>query len=289
VYRSAGARPNPSSAFTSLRLRRFDLHVPTSFPAYPAPSPLQDHASQPPAYAPAITLASQPFQLLSTRHFPRTAVRPRRCLATGGATQQLPVAAVTGPVLVVLAAEPSWLLSAQTASVRRSVQPGIQRSGVVAVVGNVRTPAMASVGPRPPCGVHHPVPSSGSGCPAVQRPAVWCPVRPVSSPADVRPSGVQPLVSTRPASSRLVSAPVRPDASVWSQLRRWRWDQAEAAGNRHHTNGSSPGGLPRRRAARRRPRRPGGGRRCRVRASVSGVGGGPGRVGCGRRRPRLTG
>jgi hypothetical protein len=222
VYRSAGARPNPSSAFTSLRLRRFDLHVPTSFPAYPAPSPLQDHASQPPAYAPAITLASQPFQLLSTRHFPRTAVRPRRCLATGGATQQLPVAAVTGPVLVVLAAEPSWLLSAQTASVRRSVQPGIQRSGVVAVVGNVRTPAMASVGPRPPCGVHHPVPSSGSGCPAVQRPAVWCPVRPVSSPADVRPSGVQPLVSTRPASSRLVSAPVRPDASVWSQLRRWR-------------------------------------------------------------------
>jgi hypothetical protein len=86
----------------------------------------------------------------------------------------------------------------------------------------------------------HPVPSSGSGCPAV-----WCAARLVSSPSavqpvrcpvtwvrrpgpTVRPSGVHPS-SVRPCGVHLssvqplVSAPVRPDASVSSHLRRWRW------------------------------------------------------------------
>jgi hypothetical protein len=100
---------------------------------------------------------------------------------------------------------------------------------------------MASVaGPRPPCGVHSAVPSSGSGVQPSGVRAVWCPVRPVSSASGVH----------RPASSRLLSASVRPDASISFTSGGGGGDQLEAAGNRHHKNGSSPGGLPRLGAAR---------------------------------------
>jgi hypothetical protein len=101
---------------------------------------------------------------------------------------------------------------------------------------------MASVaGPRPHALSTRPVCRPGSGGPAVRCPAVWCPVRPASSPSGVRPSGVQcvqcparplsgHLVSTRPASSRLLSASVRPDASVSSHLKRWRWGPGPGGG-----------------------------------------------------------
>jgi hypothetical protein len=109
------------------------------------------------------------------------------------------------------------------------------------VVGNARMPAIASVaGSRPACMSTHPVPSSGPG-----RPAVWCAARPVSSrpvsdhlgsSSGVRRSGR--LVSTQPASGRVVSPnqrpalwcppPVRPDAPVSSHLR-WRWGPDGAA------------------------------------------------------------
>jgi hypothetical protein len=150
---------------------------------------------------------------------------------------QLTGAAVAGSVLVVLAAELSWLVGRPDGGCPVERPAGIQRSGVVAVVGKARTPAMASVaGPRPACGVHHPVPSSGvrrtsrpvSGrlmssvssvqpvrCPAVRCPAFWCP--PVRRPP-VR------LVS------RLLSAPVRPDASVSSRLGRWRCGPGRCGG-----------------------------------------------------------
>jgi hypothetical protein len=156
---------------------------------------------------------------------------------------QLTVAAVAGPVLVVLAAELSWLV-AQAAAARRSVQPGIQRSCVVAVVSEARTPVMASVAGRcPPCGVHSAVRLSGSGGPAVQCLAVWCPACP-ARPVSGR------LVSTRPASSRLLSAPsvrTRPSRPTSGS---GVGDQVEAAGNLHHRNVSRSGGLPRRGAAR---------------------------------------
>jgi hypothetical protein len=67
----------------------------------------------------------------------------------------------------------------------------------------------------------HPVPSSGtrlSSPSGVQSPGFI-----VRDPASGR------LVSTGPVSSRLVSAPVRPDASAWSAIRRWRLGTADAA------------------------------------------------------------
>ena len=164
------------------------------------------------------------------------------------------------------------------AAARWSVQPGIQRSGVVAVVGKARTPAMASVAGRcPACGVHHPVPSSGvrrssppvsgrlassaSGvqpvrCPPVRCPPVRCP--PVRWSAGGCPP---PSVRTRP------SHPTSDGGVV---------DQVGAAGNPHHRNGSSPGGLLRRGAARSTAEQ------ARTRATLPGsrvgqvVGGGPG-------------
>jgi hypothetical protein len=99
---------------------------------------------------------------------------------------------------------------------------------------------MASVaGPRPACGVH-PSSSVVPG-PAVQ--PVRCPARPVSSPSGVQPvrcpvtwvrrpgsvvrgpssgvrrSGVHPS-SVQPSGVH----PARPDASVSSHVRRWRWE-----------------------------------------------------------------
>jgi hypothetical protein len=60
----------------------------------------------------------------------------------------------------------------------------------------------------------------------------------------VHPSG--PVVrdpAVQPSSVQPVRCPprVRPDASVSSHLRRWRWDQVGAAGNLQHGNGSRSG------------------------------------------------
>jgi hypothetical protein len=133
---------------------------------------------------------------------------------------QLTVAAVARPVrssvgaLGVLAAERSWLLLAQTAPARRSVQP--------ASSGRPSSPRPAMPGRRPrrrsPVGVHHalsthPVSSSGirqSG-PSGVRP-VRCPARPVSGPSGVsRPvSGHLGSSSGVRRSGRLVSPVQRP-------------------------------------------------------------------------------
>jgi hypothetical protein len=138
---------------------------------------------------------------------------------------QLTVAAVVGSVLVVLAAELSWLVGRPDGGCPVERPAGIQRSGVVAVVGKARTPAMASVaGPRPACGLHPSGPSSGvqrvqpssvrpSGvqrvqrppvrCPAVWCPAVWCPpvwcppVRWSAGCCPPRPSGRVRLIPPR--------------------------------------------------------------------------------------------
>jgi hypothetical protein len=93
---------------------------------------------------------------------------------------QLTVAAVARPVRGsvgapgVLAAERSWLLLAQTASARRSVQPVFERSGVVAVVDAASRHATASAAGVssmrcPPIRFRCP----GSGCPAVRCPVTW--------------------------------------------------------------------------------------------------------------------
>jgi hypothetical protein len=140
-------------------------------------------------------------------------------------------------------------------------------SGVVAVVGNARTPAVASVaGPRPACGVHPP------GF------IVRCPARPVSghlvsssrvrrsgrtgwTPDGWTPDGWTPSVRTRPTrppqAVALGTRPVRRGTLHHGHGSRSRWAAAPS---------SSPG------VGRGRPGR---GRRCRARASVSGVGGGP--------------
>jgi hypothetical protein len=173
------------------------------------------------------------------------------------------------PVLIVLLLSCPGLLLAQTASARRSVQPA-SSVGRRRRVDNVREANVASVGgPRPACGVH---PSSV---------VVWIQRRPSDvQPSGVQPSGVQPssvqrasthLASTRPASNRLLSAPVRPDASVSSHLRRWRWGPGRCSGQ------PSP---------RERVEVAVG---CRARASVSrGVVADPAGVVSGRRRPRVT-
>jgi hypothetical protein len=75
----------------------------------------------------------------------------------------------------------------------------------------------------------------GSGCPAVRCPVTW----------GRRPEGpaLGRLLSTRLVSSRLVSAPVRPDASVSSRLRRWRWEpRSRWPGDPDHRTGGGPGG-----------------------------------------------
>jgi hypothetical protein len=119
---------------------------------------------------------------------------------------QLTVAAVARPVrssvgaLGVLAAERSWLLLAQTASARRSVQPvspgpasspwstlpaakpsvgrrcpacGVHPSGI-----GVRDPAVQPSGVRSPGVVVQTVRRSAVRCPPVRCPAVWCLLRP---------------------------------------------------------------------------------------------------------------
>jgi hypothetical protein len=147
---------------------------------------------------------------------------------------------------------------------------------------------MASVaGPRPPGGVPAAVPSSGSDGPAVQCPALWCPVHPVSSPSGVWPSGVWPSGVHPSVSTRPVSASVRPDASSSSHPGR-RWDQVEAAGTVTTGTGRVPVGC---RVVERldgRPSRPGRGRGCRGRGGQWGRWRTRARWGDGG-RPRLTG
>jgi hypothetical protein len=184
-----------------------------------------------------------------------------------------PVLARGAPVVLV-----RWAVRGGCSPTRRLPGGASSRhpaSGVVAVVDNPRTPAVASVaGPRPPCGVRPSgfvvrdpavqpsgvqpvrcpvtrVRRQGSGgpdgrCPPVRCPAAWCPA--AWCPAAWRPAAWRP---PRP------SGRVRP-----VHLRRWRWGPGRCGGAPCTTGtGRGRGGRPRRRAAR---------------ASVSGVGGGPG-------------
>jgi len=140
------------------------------------------------------------------------------------------------------------LLLAQTPA-----QPSVQRAssaGTVAVLDTARMPAMASVaGPRPsmrcpPIRFRRPGPGGPalSGVRPVRCPVAWFVVQ---DPVSGR------LLSTRPVSSPLVSAPVGPDASVWSPIRWWRLGIGRCGkATRATGTGSGPGGLPGRRAAR---------------------------------------
>jgi hypothetical protein len=148
---------------------------------------------------------------------------------------------------------------------------------------------MASVaGPRPPCGVHSAVPSSGSGrlvssASSVQ--PVRCPVTRVRRPGPgVRTDGVHPS-GVPPAAVH----PVRPDASVSSHPRRWRWGPGRCGGAPcPQERVEVPVGGRALQWLGRGPSRPGRGRGCRDRAWVSRcrwrTRAGPG---AGGRRPRL--
>jgi hypothetical protein len=174
------------------------------------------------------------------------------------------------------------LLLAQTTSAGRSVQP--VSSGRASSPWSTRpasTPRRRSpMSSRrcPPIRFRRP----GSGCPAVRCPVTW----------GRRPAGpaVGRLLSTRPASSRLLSAPVRPDTSVSSMLRRWCWGPGRAgrATLTTRTGGGGPCGC----RARRRLDDGRGGRDACNPVDVALVRGrsvaDPARrVGCGRWRPRL--
>jgi hypothetical protein len=165
-------------------------------------------------------------------------------------------------------------LLALTASARRSVQP-VSRAQASSPWSTLPagTPRRRSPVPSrrcPPIRFRRP----GSGCPAVRCPVTW----------GRRPAGpaVGRLLSTRPVSSRLVSAPVRPDASVSSHLRRW-------PGDRDHRNRWRPCGC---RAVDGSTTVQEAGTRATLPKSRWSMGGSvadPGRrVGCGPRRPRLT-
>jgi hypothetical protein len=181
--------------------------------------PYQCHSSTLPALPhqsdPAHLTFRSPIALSSYHPNPtHESSAPRRQL-DGGVPLQLTVAAVARPVrssvgaLGVLAAERSWLLLAQTASARRSVQPvspGPAPSPWLTLPA--ATPQRRSpVSSRrcPPIWFRRP----GSGCPAVRCPVTWG--RRPAGPAlgrllSTRPVSSRPL-STRPVSSRLVSAP----------------------------------------------------------------------------------
>jgi hypothetical protein len=108
---------------------------------------------------------------------PGTAVR-QGASWTAAYHRQLTVAAVASPIrgrvgaLGVLAAERSWLLLAQTASARSSLQP-VERSGVGAVVDTASRQAPASVAAVQHAVSTHPV--SGVRDPAVQPSGVRSP------------------------------------------------------------------------------------------------------------------
>ena len=244
-------------------------------------SALQTHGSRP-FNPPVITDEASPFALRSTRNRPRTAVR-QGASWTAAYHLQLTVAAVARPVrssvraLGVLAAERSWLLLAQTASARRSVQPvsRAQASSPWSTLpaGTPRRRSPVSSMRCPPIRFRRP----GSGCPAVRCPVTW----------GRRPEGpaLGRLLSTRPA---VCCPPVRCPA-VWClppsvrtrpsppMLRRWRWGPRSSwPADPDHRNGWRPRWLPGRRRLDRRSRRPGRGRRCRRRVGQWEVGGGPG-------------
>ena len=178
------------------------------------------------------------------------------------------------------------LLLAQTPA-----QPSVQRAssaGTVAVLDTARMPAMASVaGPRPsmrcpPIRFRRPGPGGPalSGVRPVRCPVAWFVVQ---DPVSGR------LLSTRPVSSPLVSAPVGPDASVWSPIRWWRLGIGRCGkATRATGTGSGPGGLPVVERLGSTASRPGRERRRRGHAWSAGRSvADPGRVGC-ERRPGLT-
>ena len=139
---------------------------------------------------------------------------------------------------------------------------------------------MASVGgPRPACGVHPfgvvvrgpavwcpAVWCPAVRCPAVRCPAVRCPVTwgrrpgPAVRPAAVHPSSVQPSgvhpssvqpSGVHPSGVQPAGVHPRPDASVSSHLRRWRWGPDRCGGHPSPREWVEvPGGLPCRPAAR---------------------------------------
>jgi hypothetical protein len=166
------------------------------------------------------------------------------------------------------AAELSWLVGRPDGGCPAERPAGIQRSGVVAVVGHARMPAMASVaGPRPPCGVHSAVPSSGSGGPVSGRPVSSASsVQPVHvrpsgvHPSGVRPSGVHPSgvqpAAVRPRSVR--TRPARPTPGGGGTRSRRRATVTTGAGR-------VPVGCRVVERLDRRPSRPGRGRGCRGR------------------------
>jgi hypothetical protein len=211
-------------------------HAPAEIPhAEPATAPClprqrlsTDSVTRRPLQALAITLDREPPALRSTRNRLRTAVR-QGASWTAAYHRQLTVAAVASPIrgrvgaLGVLAAERSWLLLAQTASARSSLQP--VSSGRASAPWSTRPAACHGVGRRcPACGVH---PSGlggpGSGCPAVRCPVTWGRRLEGSGarPSAVHSSGVQPS-AVHPCGVQLYGVqpsgvcPVRPDASVSS-------------------------------------------------------------------------
>jgi hypothetical protein len=192
----------------------------------PASPPLSTHPHSPlcqqPAHALAVTLDRHRPALPSTRNRPRTAVR-QGASWTAAYHLQLTVAAVARPVPSsvgapgVLAAERSWLLLAQTTSARPSVQP--LSSGRASSRGRPCQQASHGVGRRCPHAVStHP--GSASGIRLSSRPVsghLGSSSRGSGSrPSAVHPSSVQPSAVQSPALGRLVSAPVRPDASFSS-------------------------------------------------------------------------
>jgi hypothetical protein len=197
---------------------------------------------------------------------------------------QLTVAAVSGPVLVVLATARSWFVGRPDGGCPAERPAGTQRSGVVA-------------GPRPGCPpirFRRPGPAvqpSSVQPPGVQR--VWCPARPVSSASGVQPVWC-PAVRCPAGCCPAVRCPAGccPPRSVRTRPSRptpgGGGDQVEAVGNRHHRNGSSPAGLPRLGAARWTAEQAGRGRGCRGRVGQWGSVADPGRGVGGWRRRRLT-
>jgi hypothetical protein len=159
--------------------------------------------------------------------YPRPRINRRRAVRRGASWTaayhlQLTVGAVARPVRSSVGAPESLLLSGPGCCLPRRRLPGgassryRERSGVVAVLDPASRHATASVAGVssmrcPPIRSGRP----GSGCPAVR-----CPVtrgrRPEGS--DARPSAVHPC-GVQPSAV----CPVRPDASVSSLLRRWRW------------------------------------------------------------------
>ena len=209
-----------------------------SLPFHSKPNPLD---LRQPSSALVITLDREPLALRSTRNRPRRAVR-RGASWTAAYHLQLTVVAVARPVRSSVMPSSSVLLSGPGVDRPDGVCPAEPPAGRRCRRGRHCPDAAGRRSPVSACGVHPSGSSSGIGCPAV-----WCPARPgsghsgsssrvrrsgrlLSGPSGVQPSAVHPSGVSRPVSSRLLSAPVWLVASVSSHLRRWRWDQVQAAG-----------------------------------------------------------